>query len=98
LIPAQFFVDYLGRIKADPRRVVVAAIAAPTQPFAVTIDAMDGFPFLAHSCDSGTFGDPPVRIQQVLSALGARAMTSSVCQDSYAAAMAQLATFIAAAL
>jgi hypothetical protein len=98
LIPAQLFIDYLARIKADPARVVAAAIMAPSGAPTVAIDQTSGYPMLQHSCvdAAGRFGDPPIRLAQVLASLGSRSLTTSICQDSYAQVMTQLAALIAA--
>src|SRR5262249_29218080 len=63
LYPTQLFINDFLRLKPD---VVVFAIAAPPQPFSVTVIPMFGEPVLQHSCSSGngTFGDPGVRIKQ----------------------------------
>jgi hypothetical protein len=93
LLPVQGYIDYLKRIKTD---VVFATIAPNIDPFSVVIDQQTGDPSLQHSCSSsnGTFGDPAVRMHQVAAALGARALWTNVCQNSYADNLTQIANLI----
>jgi hypothetical protein len=98
LMPVQFYIDYLRRLKSSPSQVVGAAIAAPTQPFSVTLD-VSMYPALAHSCaGGGVFGDPAVRLKQVIDSLGDRGSFTSICGQDYSAAMIGLASRIAQAL
>ena len=92
LVPAQVFIDYLHRMPD----VVVASISGPVDPFSVVIDQQTGFPSLQHSCSSanGVFGDPSVRIHQIVGSLGTHGMVPNVCQNSYADALSQIATLI----
>ena len=92
LVPAQVFIDYLHRIPD----VVVASISAPLDPFAVVVDQQTGFPSLQHGCSStnGIFGDPAVRIRQVVGSLGGHGLVTSVCQNNYSDAFAQIANLI----
>src|SRR5262249_21191943 len=66
------------------------------EPFAVNLDSMTGFPALTRSCSSsnGTFGDPAVRLNQVIASFGEKGTFTSICQDSYAASMQVIATLI----
>ena len=93
LIPAQFFKDYFTRLKKTSNKVFAAAVAAQTTPFSVVIDQQTGFPQLAHSCSSsnGTYGDPAVRLREVVDSFGQLGTFTSICQDSYAEAMAVIA-------
>jgi hypothetical protein len=94
LVPAQMFIDYLHRMPD----VVVAAIVAPIDPFAVVVDTQTGFPSLQVSCSSsnGTLGAPTVRLQQVVHSLGNHGLVASVCQDSYADALRAIGGLILA--
>jgi hypothetical protein len=100
LLPEKFFADYFQRVKGTPNHVLLAAVAAPTDPFLVVIDQQTGFPSLVHSCTSGngTFGDPAVRLGQVIQSVGNLGTFASICQDSYADAMSVIATKLRIAL
>src|SRR5262249_28911373 len=90
-------IDYFqNRVKKLPRHVIAAAVAAQTQPFSVVLDPQTRFPALQHSCTSsnGTFGDPGVRLKQVIDSFGDLGTYISICQDSYAGAMAVIANLI----
>ena len=96
LVPIQFYIDYFQRVKSLPPHVIGAAVAAQTEPFAVSIDQMTSFPALNHSCSSsnGTFGDPAVRMKQVIDSLGNLGTFTSICQNSYQDAMSVIANLI----
>jgi hypothetical protein len=96
LVPAQFYIDYFKRVKPVPNHIIAAAIVANTDPFSVVIDQQTGFPSLAHSCSSsnGTFGDPPIRIKQIVDSFGALGTITSICQNSYADAFGVIANLI----
>jgi hypothetical protein len=95
-LPMQLYIDYFKRVKKTPNHVILAAISAPTDPFAVIVDQQTGFPALQHSCSSsnGTFGDPAVRIKQVTDSVGALGSFTSICQNSYADAFGVIANLI----
>jgi hypothetical protein len=92
LIPMSYYIDYFRRVKGNPNRVILAAVAAPTDPFAVVLDT-NMYPALQHSCQSGngTFGDPGVRLKQLIDSAGDLGTYTSICQDSYADAMQVIA-------
>jgi len=104
LLPVQSFIDYLGQIK-PPGRVIGAAVAGPTEPFSVALDELNR-PCLADSCgprgtnvcsspsQPGTYGDPAVRLKQVIDSLGNQGKFITICQDSYADAMQDIARLI----
>src|SRR5262249_33770106 len=96
LVPIQFYIDYSKRVKPVPNHIIGAAIVANVDPFSVVIDQQTGFPSLAHSCSSsnGTFGDPAVRIKQVIDSFGALGTITSICQNSYADAFGVIANLI----
>jgi hypothetical protein len=83
-----------GGLKASPADVVLAAVRAPPQPFGTEIgetpdvcgQGVSSCTQLSHSCvaiDDGTFtGDPAVRLDALVSALGG--LTRSICEGSYA--------------
>jgi hypothetical protein len=93
LIAVQWYIDYFKRIKSSPNKVILAAVAAPAEPFATSVDPQSGFTMLNHSCISanGTFGDPGVRLKQVIDSVGDLGTYISICQDSYADAMSVIA-------
>jgi hypothetical protein len=96
LVPAQFYIDYFKRVKSVPNHIIAAAIVAPTDPFAVVIDQQTGFPSLQHSCSAtnGTFGDPAVRIKQIVDSFGNLGTITNICQNSYADAFGVIANLI----
>jgi hypothetical protein len=93
LIPAQFYINYFQRLKTLPNHIIAAAVAAPVEPFQVFIDSMSQFPTLQHSCSSSnmTFGDPGVRLKQVIDSFGDLGTYTSICQNSYADAIRVIA-------
>jgi hypothetical protein len=93
LIPLPVFIDYLHRISPD---FVLAVIGAPIEPFAVVVDPQNGFPAMEHSCSSsnGIFANPAVRAHQVVESLGAHALFTSICQDSYTDAFGHIGNLI----
>jgi hypothetical protein len=97
LVPIQHFIDTFRQLKPSAERIRVSAIAAPADPFSVEIDPQEGFAALAHSCMSstGTFGDPAVRIKQLVDSFGANGGMTSICQDSYSDAISLIASGLA---
>jgi hypothetical protein len=97
LVPVQHYIDAFRALKNPPEHVRFSAIAAPANPMVVVSDQATGFAELQHSCSSqnGTFGDPAVRIGQVVDAFGANGSTTSICNDSYADAMNVIASGLA---
>lgn len=93
LTPVTFFVDYLRRIDSD---VVVAAIVAPDAPFFVHADPQMNLIGVVPSCtaSNGLFGAPSARIHQLVSAFGAKGTTFSVCVDSDADTLQNIANLI----
>jgi hypothetical protein len=107
LIDVQKYFDYftlpaaMGGVKADPRDVMVAAIAPPEAPFAITAissctpSANQVCVWPAPSCVSSTnsafFGDPAVRVRALMSGLSSvnplNAQTTSSCDTSYQQAL-----------
>ena len=97
LTPIQHYIDAFRGFKSAPEHVRVSAIAAPAEPVAVVTDQQTGFAGLQHSCSAGngTFGDPAVRIGQLVGAFGANGAMTSICNDSYADAMNVIASGLA---
>ena len=97
LVPIQHYIDGFRALKSAPEHVRLSAIAAPETPVVVATDQQTGFAELQHSCSSqnGTFGDPAIRIGQLVDAFGANGSTTSICNDSYADAMNVIASGLA---
>jgi len=97
LVPIQHFIDTYRQLKSSPERIRISAIAAPTDPFSIVVDQQTGFAALTHSCSSsnGTFGDPPVRIKQLVDSFGANGGITSICQNSYSDAISLIASGLA---
>ena len=106
LVTVQSFVTFLKTLKADPRDVFIAAIAAPPTPY-VVIPQMNSAamneidPVIQHSCTimtgGGTseYGDPAVRVTQAVQSFGSsHGFTQSVCDSSYASVLTMLAAAI----
>jgi hypothetical protein len=99
-------VTALKRLKADPARVFVSAIAAPTSPYVVNTgpSQMPGnqemWPYVQHSCMSadGTVGDPAVRIAQWANAFGANGLFEEICSDTFAPALQAIAMQVGKAI
>jgi len=101
LYPVGGFSTFFKSLKADPSMVFVASIAAPVKPYTINYSASpyvtgDNVAAIAHSCmrtDLG-FGDPAVRMTDFVGQFGANGVVSSICDDSFAPALAQLGTAI----
>jgi hypothetical protein len=103
-------VKALKGLKADPRKVFVAALAANTTPYKVNVgpSQIKGdtslWPFVEHSCiqtdpgGSQTYGDPAVRIKQWVDGFGGNGIFQSLCIPSYTPALQAIAGQIGAAL
>jgi hypothetical protein len=92
-------VTALKRLKPDPARVLVSAIAAPTSPYVVNTGPsqvkgdQSMWPYVEPSCMTadGTYGDPAVRIAQWVKAFGANGLFEQICQDTFAPALQAIA-------
>jgi hypothetical protein len=102
LLPVSLFVDYFARIKGSREQVLLSAVAAPVpaEGIRVVTDGRGG-PCLAHSCGPPgvlcatptgdiTFGDPAIRLKQVIDSAGENGAFLSICQDSYRDAMERI--------
>jgi hypothetical protein len=94
---------FFKSLKPDPATVFVSSIAAPVTPYTVDFqpDQLNEIaPIMAHSCTraDGANGDPAVRMAQFVTGFGANGSASSICDDSYAPALAQLGNTIGRAL
>jgi hypothetical protein len=90
----------LKGLKADPNKVLVAAIAGPPQPYVVTDDDKPNnddpagkWPMIQPSCTQpdGTFADPGVRIFQWVQAFGQNGTFESICGDSFTVPLENIA-------
>jgi hypothetical protein len=79
-------------LKPDPAHVYLTVIAAPPTPYVVewiqgnaSLTAPDPslWPNIQHSCtvNTGEFGDPAVRLAQLVTSFGANGNFSSICDD-----------------
>jgi hypothetical protein len=76
-------------LKSDPALVFLAAIAAPPTPYVVQLSPAvlpqdpNQWPLIAHSCmaTTGVYGDPAVRIADLVAAFGANGSLTSICGD-----------------
>jgi hypothetical protein len=95
-------VSALKRLKDDPTKVLVSAIAGPRAPYVVgTTDAqlpdVAPWPIVQPSCSqteadgSLTYGDPAVRVADWVNAFGANGVFQSICADSFAPALQAIA-------
>jgi hypothetical protein len=92
----------LKQLKADPSKVLVAAIAGPPDPYVVdlappALPDVTMWPVIAHSCTSNeadgsvTYGDPSVRIAAWVDAFGGNGMFQTICGDTFRAALVRIA-------
>ena len=94
LTPVSALVTGIKALKADPdRQIFVGAIVAPTMPYTVDwVPPVGGqdlrpgelWPQIEHSCGSGdgSFGEPAVRIAQLVAGFGANGVSTSICDPS----------------
>jgi len=83
-------------LKPDPaNQIAFAAIAAPAAPYTVRwrnrpIDGGTGlWPEISHSCTTpdGSFGDPSVRVTELVRQFGAHGLAASICDSEFASAL-----------
>jgi hypothetical protein len=103
-IPVQFYVDYMKKRKADPSKVLLSGIIAPDAPYSLVLGP-DGHGGMAiaqgFSCTgaAGVFGQPVPRWTKFFSSFGAQqTVTTSICDQSFAAAMQRIAELLSRAL
>jgi hypothetical protein len=98
-------VTALKRLKADPQKVLVAAIAGPADPYVVDrvppgAGDTTPWPSVDHSCTtkepdgSVTYGDPSVRIGQWVSAFGRHGTFQTICAETFEPALRAVASEI----
>lgn len=112
LTPVSELVSGIKALKADPDgQIFVGAIVAPASPYTIDwVPPVGGqnlrpgelWPQIEHSCASGdgSYGDPSVRITQLVKAFGDNGVSSSICDPSasYASVLVGLAARIGAHL
>jgi hypothetical protein len=87
-----------GGVKVDPDDVILVGITAPSAQGAASV-ITNGVVTLQHSCiapsDPAFFGDPAVRIQQLIGSLPlANQQLTSICDTSYQQALQSLGRLI----
>jgi hypothetical protein len=96
-IPVPFYVDYFKRRKADPSKVFLSGIIAPPSPYSLVTDPTSaGGTGLkeGNSCMGAgqVFGQATPRMTEFFAAFdSAQTITTSICDGSYANAMASIA-------
>jgi hypothetical protein len=96
----------LKKLKADPSKVIVSAIAGPADPYVVDVVPSEPpdvsmWPVIDHSCmqkeadGSVTYGDPSTRIAEWVKAFGQNGVFETICAGSFAPALERLAEGIA---
>src|SRR5262249_7767341 len=103
LIRVSELATFFRSLKPDPATVFVSSIAAPVTPYPVGFvlnPRNELAPLMEHSCmrADGANGDPAVRMSEFVGKFGANGSASSICDDSYAPALAQLGNTIGRAL
>ena len=106
LTPVSALVSGIKALKSDAdHQIFVGAIVAPPTPYTVDwVPPVGGqnlrpgelWPEIEHSCGAGdgSFGDPAVRITQLVKGFGANGVATSICSSSYASVLAGLAAKI----
>jgi hypothetical protein len=89
------YATFLNGLKADPTRVMVAAIAGNTTPFSVRLDTM-GHAELAPSC--GGSAAPAIRFDALLDRFPGRSAFTSICSADLSGALGVIGTTIATAM
>jgi hypothetical protein len=90
-------ISFLKSLKTDPNQIFVAAITGPATPYSVEMimqgNDTEQHPNVVHSCvqNSGEYADPSVRIQQWVQAFGNHGLLETICADTFAPALMQIA-------
>ena len=102
------FVSFVKGLKPDPRKIFVAALAGPPEPYAVTTHNTtfaDGTtevqPTIAHSCTTtadSSYADPVVRIKTWVDAFGANGVLENICTDDLSGPMSRIGAALGAAI
>jgi len=100
-------VTALKRLKADPSKVMVAAITGPPKPYKVNVgpSQVKGdpsmWPYVEFSCiqnepdNSQTFAAPSVRVTQLINAFGSNGLFANLCTPTFVAPLQKIAGQIA---
>jgi hypothetical protein len=98
LYPVETLASFFKSLKPDPAMLFVSAIAGPSTPYAIDyrMSGTEQVAQLARSCTraDGAYADPGVRMAEFTAKFGSNGNFSSICNDSYAPALAQLGTAI----
>jgi hypothetical protein len=102
LLHVQDVTAAMKSLKADPTKVLVAAIAGPNNPYKVNIgpSQVKGdpsmWPYVEHSClaADGTYADPSVRIQQWVDNFGGNGVFEDLCAPDFKPALQRIAEAI----
>jgi hypothetical protein len=106
LIKVADAVTALRGLKADPSKVLVAAITGPTTPYNVNVGPPEiktdpsMWPYVEHSCTqsepdgSMTFAAPSVRIAQFINGFGANGVLEELCTPTFEAPLQAIASQI----
>jgi MYXO-CTERM domain-containing protein len=93
------YVEFLRSLKADPDKLVVAAIVGTPTPVEVRLD-FQGDPELAPSCGFGSasFAEPGVRFQYLLSQFPDRSMLVPICNEDLSDAFTLIGSVVESAV
>jgi hypothetical protein len=106
LLRVRDVVAAIKNLKRDPANVMVAAIAAPPNPYIVGLAPPEiktdpsPWPYVQRSCmaSDGSSGLPAVRLAQWVDAFGSNGVFEQICQDSFAPALQRIAGQIGKAM
>jgi hypothetical protein len=92
----------MKNLKADPSKILVAAIAGPPAPYKVgTVPAQiptdpSPWPIVEHSCVAadGSYADPSIRIAEWVNNFGGNGLFEVICNDTFNAALTGIADAI----
>ncbi len=93
-------VAFLKGLKADPSRIVVAAITGLPTDYSIEMIQRSGdpepHPNIAHSCmsPSGDYADPAVRLNQWVQAFGDHGLIENICANDLTPALVEIANRI----
>ena len=105
LTPVASVAAGIKALKADPSRILAAAITSPATPYTVMWQPprsgadTQPWPVVEASCTNngdGTFGDPSVRTAQWIEAFGDNGFLASICDNTYVASVSAIASKIGA--
>jgi hypothetical protein len=99
LIPVGTFVQEIKALKADPSKILVAALAGPPDPYNVVMvppvlkQDPSMWPNVDHSCTigSGEVGDPSIRIKAFVDGFGGYGVFLPICAATFAPALQRIA-------